>query len=535
MPTRLFCSQYEVTEWPIHAGVKYSDPFNEVELDVLVTHETGQSWRIPAFWAGGDEWRARFSPPAAGRYQASPHFSDGHSAQTIEIVSESYRGSHRLLKHGPILASPDRRSLQFSDGAPFFWLGDTWWMALCRRIQWPEQFQRLAALRAAQGFSVVQIVAGLYPDMPGFDPRGANEAGFPWEEGYSRINPAYFDMADLKIAWLVKSGLIPCIVGCWGYYLPILGIEKMKQHWRTLVARWGAYPVVWCLAGEAAMPYYLSPDKPGDEQAQIHGWTELARYVREIDPYRRMITIHPTSVGREQVLDASLIDLNMLQTGHDGYRSVPNSVAKVTQEIHREPVLPVLVAEANYEGIIHGTDAEAQRLTFWSTVLSGGCGYTYGANGLWQLNNPGEPYGASPWGGTWGGPTWEEAAHQPGAAQLGLAKQLLERYPWQKFEPHPEWVDPAGSEANVDLPFAAGIPGEVRIIYFYWPTFPINNQHYTVKALEPGIAYRAFFWDPRNGREYDLGLISPDEAGGWTIPVQPELKDWVVVIERSSA
>ena len=72
------------------------------------------------------------------------------------------------------------------------------------------------------------------------------------------INPIYFDMADLRIQWLVHSGLVPCIVGCWGYYLPLLGIEKMKKHWRYLVARWGAYPVIWCLAGEALMPFYLA-------------------------------------------------------------------------------------------------------------------------------------------------------------------------------------------------------------------------------------------------------------------------------------
>jgi hypothetical protein len=40
----------------------------------------------------------------------------------------------------------------------------------------------LAEDRKRKGFNVVQIVAGLYPDMHPFDPRGANEAGFPWEE-----------------------------------------------------------------------------------------------------------------------------------------------------------------------------------------------------------------------------------------------------------------------------------------------------------------------------------------------------------------
>jgi hypothetical protein len=96
--------------------------------------------------------------------------------------------------------------------APFLWLGDTWWMGLCKRLSWSEDFQLLTADRVDKGFRVIQIVAGLYPDMPGFDECGANEAGFPWEEDYARVNPSYFDMADLRIQWLVRSGLVPCVV-----------------------------------------------------------------------------------------------------------------------------------------------------------------------------------------------------------------------------------------------------------------------------------------------------------------------------------
>ena len=129
-------------------------------------------------------------------------------------------------------------------------------MGFTRRPIWPDEFQLLAADRVAKGYSVIQIVAGLYPDMPAYDERGFNEAGHPWEPDYARLNPAYFDMADLRVQHLVRSGLVPCIVGCWAYHLPWLGMDKMKLHWRNLVARWGAYPVVWCLAGEGAMPYY---------------------------------------------------------------------------------------------------------------------------------------------------------------------------------------------------------------------------------------------------------------------------------------
>ena len=88
-----------------------------------------------------------------------------------------------------------------------------------------EECYQLAADRKAKGFSVIQIVAGLYPDMPAFDPRGASEAGFPWEQDYVRIRPEHFDRADARILHLVDQGFVPCIVGVWGYHLPWMGTE----------------------------------------------------------------------------------------------------------------------------------------------------------------------------------------------------------------------------------------------------------------------------------------------------------------------
>ena len=79
-------------------------------------------------------------------------------------------------------------------------------------------------------FNVIQIVAGLYPDMHPFDPRGANEAGFPWEKDYMRIRPEYFDAADARLRHLTEQGITPCLVGAWGYYMPMMGVEKIERH-----------------------------------------------------------------------------------------------------------------------------------------------------------------------------------------------------------------------------------------------------------------------------------------------------------------
>src|SRR5271168_1954495 len=54
------------TEWAYTSGKQYSDAFNDVEVDAVVTLPSGQEERIPAFWAGGSTWRARYAPPAPG-------------------------------------------------------------------------------------------------------------------------------------------------------------------------------------------------------------------------------------------------------------------------------------------------------------------------------------------------------------------------------------------------------------------------------------------------------------------------------------
>ena len=522
-----------MTEWSYSSGRTYADPFNEVELDVICTGPDGEEQRVPAFWAGENVWRVRYASPKVGVHSYRTECSDTGNAdlhgQAGKLEVAPYEGENPLFKHGPLRTSQDQRHFEHLDGTPFFWLGDTWWMGLCKRLGWPGEFQQLTADRVAKNFSVIQIIAGLYPDMPAFDERGANEAGFPWELDYARINPAYFDMADLRIDCLVRNGLTPCIVGCWGYHLPWLGVEKMKQHWRNIVARWGAYPVVWCLAGEGSMPYYLSESKEEDRVFQKKVWTELGRFLRRTDPYHHPVTIHPSTAARHTVDDPSVLDFDMLQTGHGDRRSLPNTVKLALESYATEPRMPMLNSEVCYEGIGEQCRQEVQRLMFWVSVLSGACGHTYGANGIWQVNRREQPYGPSPHGMAWGNTPWDEAAQLPGSMQLGLAKRLLERYQWWRFEPHPEWVEPHWTEDDYVLPYAAGIPGEVRVIYY-----PLGRWIKAVKGLESGTGYRAFLFNPTNAEELDLGDVELDANGDWPMPLSrmPIYQDWVLVLEK---
>ena len=145
------------------------------------------------------------------------------------------------------------------------------------------------------------------------------------------------------------------------------------------------------------------------------------------------------------------------------------------------------------------------------------------------------PYGPSPHGGNWGNTPWEDAFQLPGSFQVGCARHLLERYPWWRFEPHQEWVEPSGSSEDVNAPFVAGIPAMVRVVYFYGPTMPWAANRTAIVAIEPKIEYRSFFWDPRCGDVHDLGKVVPDTDGRWQIPLQPTFDDWVLVLDATEA
>jgi hypothetical protein len=517
------------TEWTWISGRQYEDPFNEVTVDAVITLPSGGEERVPGFWAGGPTWRVRYAPPGPGSYKVRSVCSDAKNRelheQQLTLHVEAYGGGNPHYKHGSLKIGPDGRHFAHSDGTPFFWLGDTWWMGLCKRLPWPDGFETLTADRVRKGFTMVQIVAGLYPDMEPFDERGANEAGYPWDRDFAHINPAYFDQADVRIQHLADHGLAACIVGFWGYFIPRMGMEKVKKHWHYLVARWSAYPVVWCLAGEGTMPYYLSTTKEQDAEVQKHGLTELARYVRSIDPHHHPITIHPSSAARECVDDPSVIDFDMLQTGHSDRASVPNSIETINRELAASPRMPVLIGEVNYEGIQEACRQEVQRFMFWSALLSGAGGHTYGANGIWQVNTREKPYGLSPHGHSWGGPAWDIAAALPGSGQLGLAKGLLRRYSWWKLEPRPELIDPRWSKDEYWKPFAAQIPGEVVIAFT-----PASYSGATFRNLKQG-SYHAFFFNPADGSETEIGSITPDASGSWKIAEVPIFQDWVVVLE----
>lgn len=537
------------TEWAWTSGHQYDDPFNQVEVDAIVTLPSGAEERIPGFWSGGSTWRVRYAPRTAGTYKVRSACSDTKNRdlhdQQLTLHVEPYGGANAHYKHGPLKVGADGRHFAHADGTPFFWLGDTWWMGLCHRLRFPEDFGRLTEDRKRKGFNVVQLVAGLYPDMHPFDPRGANEAGFPWEPEYARIHPEYFDAADDRLRHLIEQGITPCIVGAWGYFMGWMGEEKLKAHWRYLIARYAAWPVVWCAAGEANLPWYRAENFPYDDQTAARRWCEVMRTIRESDPCRRPLTIHPTAINsysaRHVVDDESLLDFDFLQTPHDGPgTTVEEATARtVVQSRAASPVMPVINGEASYENLLDRVPAARTRAMFWLCMLNGAAGHTYGANGIWQVNRKGQPHGPSPSEGSpptgYGTIAWDEAMHLPGGRQIAAGKAWLERLDWHTFRPHFSWAawaeTPRAAPGAAPVTAAPPAPGNVapcamgrtdgpRVFYM------LEARDVLLRQLEPGRTYRISLFDPVETTESSGGDRTADYKGEIRLSAPGHQHDW---------
>ena len=527
----------------------YGEIFLEVDVDVHFTGPEGQQWQVPAFWTGENEFRVRFAAPDPGEYTwrstCSNPDDSGLGGSEGQLVITPYMGDVELFRHGRLRTAANRRTLEHRDGTPFFWLGDTWWMGLTTRLKWPEEFRELALDRMRKGFNLIQIVCGPLPDFDAasasWHPQQANEGGFSWEEGWARINPAFYEFADLRLEYLIRHGLMPCIVGMWGFYLPWMSLNNVRRHWRYLVARYGAYPVVWCLAGEVNMLTYSlhagfrsdgrhSPDFSVHRALQEESWTEIARYVKDLDPFANILTAHPSSPDSRAMLhDEEPLDLDMLQTGHGGYYSMARTVELTRNAVELKPPMPVVNGEPSYEGIMGGSKDEVQRFLFWASISCGACGHTYGAQGIWAMSSRDEPFVGTT--NSWGEGFFQDVMHYPGSLHVGIGRRFFLRYPWWRLRPREEPLLPE----NRTNAFALGIPEELAI--YYLPPMcvdsPLLGMHGARGiAIEPGACYTAHFFNPRGGENIPIGKVAADEQGFWPMPKRPGMDDWVLVLEN---
>lgn len=526
-----------VVEWSYYSDKEYEDPFNQVDLSAEIIDSEGKKQILPAFWAGENKWSFRYSSSREGEFTFTTFCSDSKNKelhkQKGKISIIKYKGTNELLHRGPLQIASDKRHLQHNNGTPFLWLADSWWHGMTSRFKWPEDFTQLTQDRKDKGFSVIQFAIAFPCDIAPFDSRGMNEAGNPWDENWKSIRPEYFDLVDLRVQHLVDQGLVPNIVGAWGYYIKFAGAEVMKKHWEYLIARYGAYPVSYTLCGESTLAWYPDLLVRWAEEKKVFRkeWSKVAKHIQKNDPYDHILTVHPgPNSGDFLPIDSmEYIDMVMLQSGHNGYFTLERASKGVDKAMKLYSEKPIMHGEVCFEGMGGKSLADVQRYLFWSDMLKGTAGFSYGVEGIWQFNTEEELFGVSPGGNTWGNVPWEKAYQYDGSKHVGVGRKILLQLEWQHLKPAPGRIEEP-SDDLLSRPVCAELPGDKLLVYLFKK--PSRWANYKFNGFEANLEINLTFLDPLTGDEYKGWNLIADEKGVIQIEAAPIMQDWIVLIEN---
>ena len=281
---------------------------------------TGKSYTITGFWNGGNEWKVNFTAPHAGKWSYVSSSADrglNGKKGRFEVLPRSEEDKKaNPVRHGFVRVKKDGpfpgHFFEYTDGKPFLWVADTWWNWTNRPIKL-ETFKQLVDDRSEKGFNIGQLF------VPG---NGWGRTSSLLDATYTILDTEHAAKVEEMIKYANSKGLTVWIHGWWSREdLPNkIGAEKMQRWWRYLVHRFGAYNVIWVIAGE-----YNMHNNAG---FPLDFWKNLGQLVKDEDPYDRIIGIHNTPPfwgggaeapqwGTGSVLHAEpWLDYNQTQTGH---------------------------------------------------------------------------------------------------------------------------------------------------------------------------------------------------------------------------
>ncbi len=171
-----------------------------------------------------------------------------------QIVPKS--GPSVDFKHGRLMVSENHRFLQFQDGTPFFYLGDTGW-EFFHRLTYKEA-EKYLENRRQKGFTVIQAV--ILAELDGLNTPNRNGDKPLIDNDPGRPNKAYFAFVDSLIRLAESKGIFIGLLptwgdkvdkGGWGKGPEIFNPENAFAYGKFLGERYKNFPnIIWIGGGD---------------------------------------------------------------------------------------------------------------------------------------------------------------------------------------------------------------------------------------------------------------------------------------------
>ncbi len=438
------------------------------------------------------------------------------------IVAHADAVAAAAAVRGRLVVAPNHRYLQYADGTPFFYAGDTAWELFHRLNR--EEATRYLEDRARKGFTVIQASALAQLDgLTDPNPYGA----LPLiDKDPARPNDAYFTHVDFIVDKAESLGLFVGFLPTWGSYWKtgesrIFTPANARRYGEFLGRRYKDRAIIWILGGDQNVT-------TADERAIIDA---MAEGLKAGDAGSHLITFHPRGPGQSslQLQDAPWLDFHMSQSSH-GARDHDNGLF-AEHDLALTPLRPTVDGEPRYETIPVGfyfrdynrldrfDDADVRQAAWWS-VLAGACGHTYGNNNIWQMWQPGRKpqIGANI--------PWQDALDHPGARQIGLLRRFIESLPFQLLIPDQHIIANGPLEGPSKIRSARASDGSFAIIYT-----PRGDAFTLDRAIIKAARVRESWFDPRYGATYEIHTSDNQGYQTYTPPTSGRGQDWVLLLE----
>ena len=503
--TNYQAEQWRTVDIPIVTDKTYASPFEDVDVFGIFDGPDGKQIKLLAFWDGDGTWILRFAPTLTGTWSFTTCSTDSDNPDficsgTVECVP--YTGDLDMYRHGFLQVSEDKDYLEHADGTPFFWLGDTHWTFVTEERfnesncpKYESQFKACVDKRIAQKFTVYQCN---FRDgkVDGFFGRNI-DLMHETPEGFVPDLEEFHNNVDPKMKYLADSGLLIAVGYAWGFDMAPNGLERYKKFAKYTAARYGAYPVVWTLAGE--LPGYM-----GDLEENTRLWNEVAKEGEKWNAYGNLQSAHlACSRPFPKIYEnESWFDFAMSQAGHGDFDMSQTMYAEFKEMYKGHPVLE---SEATYEGAASNEytsriiPAAMMRRLAYLIMQSGGCGYTYGCNGVWELQ-----WEAGVGGIGWGDMAWWDGLELPGADQLTIFRDFYESVEWHKLKP-------LSSDQAVTKSFFMENDNRTQIFFTGDKSLKTIVGYFSETAMRSFIikdtgvkAYKGWWMNPENGEKTEM-------------------------------
>lgn len=505
MQNKFNAEQWRCVDIAIETTQNYANPFEDVDVFGVFKGPNGEEIKLLAFWDGENTWVLRFAPVSVGTWTYTIESTDAENTDfsgegSVECVP--YEGELDMYKHGFLKVSEDKDYLEHADGTPFFWLGDTHWTFVTEERfdesncpKYKSQFKACVDKRVDQKFTVYQCN---FRDgkVNGFFGRNIDFM-HETENGFIPNIEEFKNNADPKMKYLADKGLYIAVGYAWGFDMENNGenaCERYKKFAKYVAARYGAYPVAWTLAGE--LPGYM-----GDLEKNAELWNQVAKEGEKWSAYNNLQSAHlACSRPFPKIYEnESWFDFAMSQAGHGDF-SMDQKMYMEFKEMYKGH--PVLESEATYEGATSNEytsrviPAEMMRRLAYLIMQNGGCGYTYGCNGIWELQIE-----AGVGGIGWGDMAWWDGLELPGADQLTIFRDFYESVNWATLKPLSD--DVAVTKCffmETDTRTKISFTGNKDLTTIVGYMSETSMRAFEIRGVS-GKAYKMWFMDPGTGEK----------------------------------